>query len=100
MKDVNTSSFQELSNRAHQLYQAGTYAETLDLVTRAFPRFPQEAWRLYFWRVCLESLTGKIERALDLLEEALAAGYWYNKRQLRQNGDLVGIGSRPILRRA
>jgi predicted esterase len=92
---VNTSSFQNLSNRAHQLYQAGTYAEALDLVTRAFPHFPQEAWRLYFWRVCLESLTGQTERALDLLEEAVAAGHWYNKRQLRQDEDLVPLQGLP-----
>jgi dienelactone hydrolase len=92
-------TFSDLSNRAQQLYNAQKYTEALDLVTREFPNFPEETHRLYIWRACFESLTGQTQQALDSLEEAVEAGYWYNKQQLREDADLDPLQGLPRFER-
>ena len=88
-------SFPELSRRMLQLYRAEKYAEALELLTREFPHFPEEAYHLYHWQVCLASRTNQAEWALDHLAEALDVGYWYNERQLRQDEDLKPLQGLP-----
>ncbi|NIN94523.1 MAG: hypothetical protein GTO49_06030, partial [Anaerolineae bacterium] len=88
-------TFSELLNQAFQLYKDKEYAQALDLVNREFPHFPEKANRLYFWRACLESLTGQTDLALDTLEEAVEAGYWYNEGQLREDSDLDPLQGLP-----
>ncbi len=88
-------TFLELMNQAFQLYKAEEYDQALDLVTREFPHFPEQAHRLYFWRACLACQTDQTEQALDLLEEAVEAGYWYNGTQLREDEDLDPLQGLP-----
>jgi predicted esterase len=84
-------TFSELLTQAAQFYQSGEYAEALDLITREAGRFPTEARRTFFWRVCLASLINETELALRLLEEAFAAGLWYPETQLREDPDLLPL---------
>jgi hypothetical protein len=84
-------TFSDLSNRAQQLYNAKKYAEALDLVTREAPNFPEQTHRLYFWRVCLAARSGETDLALEQLEEAVEAGYWYNQQQLQEDPDLISL---------
>jgi predicted esterase len=92
---VSDLTFSKLLNQAEQLYNDKNYAEALDLVNCEFPNFPEQTHLLYFWRVCLESLTGQTDQALGTLEEAVQAGYWYNQRQLREDSDLDPLQGLP-----
>jgi inorganic pyrophosphatase len=88
-------TFSELLNQTFQLYKAEEYAQALDLVTREFPRFAEQAHRLYHLRACLACRTGQTQQALVLLEEAVEAGYWYNEQQLREDEDLDPLQGLP-----
>jgi dienelactone hydrolase len=92
---MSNLTFSELSKQTYQLYKEEKYAQAFDLVTREFPRFPEQAHRLYFWQACLVSLLNQTERALDLLKEAVEAGYWYNQQQLREDADLEPLQGLP-----
>jgi dienelactone hydrolase len=92
---MSNLTFSELLNQAAQLYNDKRYAEALDLVNREFPNFPEQTHRFYFWRACLESLTGQTDQALDTLEESVEAGYWYNQQQLREDSDLDPLQGLP-----
>jgi predicted esterase len=88
---MNDLTFSDLERQLHQLYQNSEYAQALDLVAREASRFPTEAWRVAYWRICLASLLGEVALALQLLEEALAAGLWYAEAQLREDTDLQSL---------
>jgi hypothetical protein len=92
---MSNSTFSELLKRSFQLYKQEKYSQALNLVVREFTNFPEQAHRLYFWRACLASLTGKTEQALARLEEAVEAGYWYNQQQLREDSDLDSLQGLP-----
>jgi predicted esterase len=92
---VSDLTFSQLLTQAAQLYQSGEYAEALDLITREAGRFPTEARRTYFWRVCMASLIDETQLALRLLEEAVATGLWYPETQLREDPDLLRLQGVP-----
>jgi hypothetical protein len=91
---VSDLSFSELGKLTLQLYKAEKYAEALELLTREFPHFPEEAYHLYHWQTCLACRTNRTEWALDHLAQALDAGHWYNQRQL-QDDDLQPLQGLP-----
>jgi pimeloyl-ACP methyl ester carboxylesterase len=92
---MDNLTFSQLLTQAAQFYQSGEYAEALDLITREAGRFPTEARRTYFWRVCMASLINEADLALRLLEEAVAAGLWYPETQLREDPDLLSLQGVP-----
>jgi predicted esterase len=85
---MNDLTFSDLQVQLFQLYQKGEHAQAFDLAKRAARQFPTEGVRTYYWRVCLASLTNEMALALQLLEEALEAGFWYAETQLREDPDL------------
>jgi dienelactone hydrolase len=96
---MNDLTFSELQTQLYQLYQSGEYAQALDLATRAASQFPAEGVRTYYWRVCMASLVNETALALQLLEEALEAGFWYAETQLREDPDLQPLQGLPEFER-
>jgi dienelactone hydrolase len=84
----------------HKLYGAGAYAEAYQLATREAWRFSASSQPIvYNWRFCTASLMGEPDLALQLLEEAFEAGYWYGEADLRQDPDLAALRGRPEFER-
>jgi predicted esterase len=96
---MNDHTFSDLEKQLYQLYQNGEYAQALDLATRKAGRFPTEAWLVTYWRICMASLLDETALALQLLEEALAAGLWYAEAQLREDTDLQSLQGLPEFER-
>jgi predicted esterase len=92
---MNDLTFSDLETQLFQLYQSGEYAQVLALSTREASRFPTQAWRVTYWRICMASLLGETTLALQLLEEALEAGFWYAEAQLREDPDLQPLQGLP-----
>lgn len=92
---MSSLTFGDLEAQLFQLYQDREYARAIDLVTREASRFPKEARLVYYWRICLASLTSETALALQLLEEALASGLWYAEAQLREDPDLRPLQELP-----
>ncbi len=85
---MNNLTLDGLLAQAFQLYQKGEYTKAFDLITRETSRFPAWAQTLYFWRICLASRMKQTTLALQLFEEALAAGHWLHLTLLREDEDL------------
>jgi hypothetical protein len=56
---MSNLTFSGLETQLYQLYQSGEYAQALDVATREASRFPTQAWRVIYWRICMASLLGE-----------------------------------------
>lgn len=74
------SKAEEIEQQFDQLAQSGAYAQALDLVTRNAHYFPDYAQKVvYAWRITMACRLNDQALALQLLEEAVQAGYWYGE---------------------
>ncbi len=89
------ATFDTLLSQTYRLYQAGEYAQALDLITREGRAYPERAQTWFYWRVCLATRTGDTALALQLFDEALAAGLWFGVTLLRQDADLQPLQGMP-----
>ena len=96
---MNERTFSDVSAEAYQLYLKKEYAQALDLIEREAARFPEQEKLAYFWRFCLVSRMEQPTRAVQLLEEAIAADHWYTEARLREDEDLEPLQGRPDFER-
>ncbi len=89
------ATFDTLLGQANRLYEAGDYGQALDLITREGRAYPERAQTWYYWRVCLAARTGQMALALQLFDDALAAGLWFSVTLLRQDTDLQPLQGMP-----
>ena len=74
----NLDQITEIEQQYHQLVSDGAYAQALELVTRTAHLFPDYSQKIvYAWRMIMACRLHKRELALELLQEAIAAGHWY-----------------------
>lgn len=92
MSELSSSEF---FNQVYQHYQDEEYMQAFDMLMREGHHFSKQNQKLYFWRTCLAAKTGKIQQAIDFLEEAIEAGHWYPEKQLREETDLEQLQGIP-----
>lgn len=89
------TSADELFQEALQLHQSKEYTQADELLQREGRHFPEASARIYFWRMCMTALMGDADRSIQLLYEAITAGYWYTERMLREDQDLASLQGNP-----
>lgn len=92
-------TFRELEAEMFRLYGAQEYSQAWALVEREAPRFPDQAWRTTFWRMCLAARSDDTPAALRAFEEGVSAGHWWSENGLRQDPDLKPLQGRPEFER-
>ena len=75
-------SFDQLTNDLMNLYEAGNYADALELVEQNALRFPEMSARTTFWKMCLLSLEGHLDEALSTFRRGLRDGLWWAENRL------------------
>jgi len=94
------ASFDELQQQFFKYFEKPeTLQQAYDLLTEAFPRYPQQANLLYAWRFCVAALLSKSDLALQLIQEALDAGFWYGEEYFRNDEDLKSLQDLPEFNR-
>ncbi len=94
----NLSKAQEIEQQFDQLAQSGACAQALDLVTRNAHYFSDHAQKVvYSWRITMACRLNDQSLALQLLEEAVQAGYWYSG--LRTDPDYQLLHGQPEFER-
>ncbi len=89
---------EEIEQQFHHLYHAGSYAETLELLTREGHLFPEYAQKvIYAWRMGCACGLKDNELTLQLLGEAIQAGYWYSN--LLEDDDFASLRGNPEFER-
>ena len=97
---MSDPAMKQFEQEFYRLYGEGAYAAAYDLATREMGRFPAWAQSSYYnWRMCAACLMGQPDLALRLLDEALAAGHWYDEAGLREDGDLAALQGHPEFER-
>lgn len=89
---------QEFFKRAEvmfQLYREHKFAEALTVVDRLAVEFPDEPASTYFWRICLLSVSGETQKALDVMSLAVSQEMWWTETQLRSDSDLTPLQGNP-----
>lgn len=76
------------------LYFEGKIKEAYDLMTGVGNQYPDWTGRVYEIRLDLAALLGKLDLAEDILEEALAKGFFYSENVLRLDGDVKALQGR------
>jgi len=77
------ANFEACRSRVIRLYREEGYAEALQVVLNAAPRFPEHASEIALWQACLHSVTGAPDKALDDLRIALNNGCCWHPATLR-----------------
>ena len=94
------ASFDELQQLVFEYHgKPETQQAAYDLMTEAVPHFPEQANLLYNWRYCAAALLGKSDLALQLMREALDAGFWWGEDYLRLDTDLASLQDLPEFNR-
>jgi predicted esterase len=74
-------TFDQLRQELLFLYEAGTYADALNLVNAKAASFPEQLARTTFWKMCLLSLNGRLDEALSTFRQGLDHGVWWAESQ-------------------
>jgi predicted esterase len=87
-------TFQELTDELMRLYPQGKYAEALDMIESNADRFPEQAARITFWRMCLLSLCGRTTDVLSVFQQGLDSALWWSE-SLFVDTDLDNVRDLP-----
>ena len=94
------ASFDELQQQVFAYFdQPETLQQAYDLLEEAFPLYPEHAGLLYNWQYCAAALLDKPDLALDLIQKALDAGFWWSEEYFRNDADLAPLQDLPEFNR-
>jgi predicted esterase len=94
-------SFDEILEKVRQHWDIGTKEEiqtAYDLITDSAPLFPDEpriGYFVYNYRYCAAALLDKPDLAIEIFQEGVDAGYWWNEDYLRSDEDLKSLQDLP-----
>jgi dienelactone hydrolase len=91
-------TFRELTDKMMLLYTERKYADALQFLEQNAERFPVQAARTTFWKMCLLSLSGRSEEVISVFQKGLDAGYWWAEGQFR-DPDLDSVRDLPEFKR-
>jgi predicted esterase len=98
-------SFDEMLAKVNQLWTSGTPEDiqsAYDLITESAPSFPDEprAKNIYYnYRYCGAALLGQTDLAIEIIQEAVDAGFWWSEEYLRSDTDLASLQELPAFNR-
>jgi predicted esterase len=92
---MSERTFENLQEQLMELYDKGEYAQALDLAQRESDQFPEHEQATYYWRMCMASRINNTQLALQFFHEALAHGYWFSPKWLRDDEDLKPLQGQP-----
>ena len=91
-------SFDDLTQAVMQHYGEGRFDTTLQVLEQHAAEFPEEAVRITLWRMCLQSLCGRTDDALDTFRRGLDQGFWWHETSFRDS-DLDTVRDLPEFKR-
>lgn len=91
-------TFQGLIDELFRLYPQGKYAEALESIEQQADRFPEQSARITFWRMCLLSLSGRVDDTISVFRQGLDAGLWW-RNDVFNDPDLNAVRDLPEFQR-
>src|SRR2546428_14066996 len=75
-------TFDDYQTEVFRLYLQKKYADSLKVASEAAKRFPDKTARTTFWIACLNARLGRLDEALEALDEGLRKGAWWHEDTL------------------
>jgi predicted esterase len=91
---LGVKTFDDYQTEVFRLYLEKKYQDSLKVAMEAAKQFPDGAARTTFWIACLNSRLGKLDQALEALDEGLKKGAWWHEDTL-SDADLDPIRGKP-----
>jgi predicted esterase len=91
-------TFRELTDKVVSLYTERKFADALQLLRQYAERFPEQAARTTFWKMCLLSLSGDSEEVISVFQKGLDRGLWWAGNQFADS-DLDTVRAMPEFQR-
>ena len=88
-------SFEQLLARFQSLFNEGHYEEAKNLTVRYFDQYPKQHALIYYWRISIYAQQGDTDAAIQVLQNALEAGYWYSEILLRKSPAVESLQGIP-----
>lgn len=92
-------TFQQLTEELMRLYPQGKFAEALNVIEENADRFPDQAGRTTYWKMCLLSLCGRTEELYSVLQQGLDSGLWWSASQFAVEPDFDPVRELPEFKR-
>lgn len=92
---MENMTFQDLANEVARLYSEGKYTEALEAVEQNADRFPVQAARTTYWRMCLLSMSGRPNDMISLFRQGLDSGLWWAEEQFAIETDFDPVRELP-----
>lgn len=92
---MENMTFQDLTNEVARLYSEGKYPEALEVVEQNADRFPVQAARTTYWRMCLLSMSGRPNDMISLFRQGLDSGLWWAEEQFAIETDFDSVRELP-----
>ena len=92
---METSVFEKVQQQIQEYYAQGDYQSALEVAERAAEYFPEYAHLLTYWRSAMAARLGESQRAIRLIEQAVASGFWYGERLLRKSPSFTSLQGIP-----
>jgi acetyl esterase/lipase len=92
-------TFQQLTEELMRLYPEGRFAEALDVVEQHADRFPEQAGRTTYWKMCLLSLCGRTDDLFSVFQQGLDSGLWWAASQFAVETDFDPVRELPEFKR-
>jgi predicted esterase len=98
--EVTDLTYNQLMNRAGELYRNGEFLAAYDLVTRNSSKVGGNAAQLLNFRYCFACRAGRPGLAMNIMKEAVIdRGFWYSYEYLISDDDLQPLRDLPEFRR-
>ena len=88
-------SFDEIAEKCNGYFEDEAFQAAYDLLTEIAPRFPEQAMLVYNWRYCMAALVDKADLAIEIMQEAFDAGFWWSEEYFRSDDDLEILQDLP-----
>jgi dienelactone hydrolase len=91
-------TFREVTDRLVALYGEGKFEEALPMIEAHLDAFPEQKARMVFWRMCLLSLSNRLEETISVFRRGLESGLWWQP-ELFADPDLNAVRDLPEFQR-
>lgn len=88
---MKTKTFFDLQMELFEAFSSGASDQVLSLIEEAEENYPQREEKLSFWKACMYSRIGELEKAVTVLKEARQNGVWWNPFPLQHDQDLKNL---------
>jgi predicted esterase len=81
----------ELVERLFSQYEKGDMDNVLRIADQIANEYPDMKYKTYYWKACTSSQMGRLEEALQSLQDGIKEGIWFSPRRLTSDPDLKPI---------